>query len=89
MTTCKSCGAYVVWAVTEKGKKMPVDYKPTLDGNIILIHKEVCEPPIARYERKEEKAERMKLDSKANLAACVAFTSHFASCPHAKSWRKK
>lgn len=41
MSTCRSCGAEIVWAVTPAGKMMPLDAKPvaglyaiwpTLDG---------------------------------------------------------
>ncbi len=85
--TCRSCGASIVWTVTEKGKKMPVDAEPTLDGNIVLIHKEVGKPPIARYEDKREKATRQ--DERIDPAARTRFISHFVTCPQAKKWRKK
>lgn len=26
--TCKSCGAEIIWTVTDKGKRMPVDAAP-------------------------------------------------------------
>lgn len=28
-TTCRSCGAAILWAVTPAGKRMPVDAQPT------------------------------------------------------------
>jgi hypothetical protein len=37
MATCRSCGAQIVWAVTEAGKRMPVDPEPSPDGNVELI----------------------------------------------------
>lgn len=40
---CRSCGVEVVWVVTEAGKKMPVDAKPTEKGNLLL------ENGVARY----------------------------------------
>jgi hypothetical protein len=27
-SVCKSCGASIIWAETEKGKKVPLDAKP-------------------------------------------------------------
>ncbi|MFI6819751.1 hypothetical protein ACIBJE_02215 [Micromonospora sp. NPDC050187] len=34
--TCRSCPAQIIWAVTERGKPMPVDAEPTPDGNVLL-----------------------------------------------------
>jgi len=34
--TCKSCEARIVWVETEGGKKMPLDYVPTVDGNVVI-----------------------------------------------------
>ena len=28
MAQCRSCGASIVWAVTEKGKRIPMDAEP-------------------------------------------------------------
>ena len=36
-STCKSCGAPVIWKVTEGGKKIPIDPEPCEDGNLILF----------------------------------------------------
>lgn len=33
---CRSCGAPIIWASTERGKAMPVDAQTTLDGNLVL-----------------------------------------------------
>jgi hypothetical protein len=27
-TTCRSCGAEILWAATEKGRRIPLDAKP-------------------------------------------------------------
>lgn len=32
MSTCRSCGAQVVWEQTASGKKMPMDVEPGPDG---------------------------------------------------------
>ena len=34
---CKSCPAQVIWAVTERGKAMPVDAEPGPGGNVQLV----------------------------------------------------
>lgn len=34
---CRSCGAAILWATTEKGKAMPLDAEPAENGNINLV----------------------------------------------------
>ena len=34
---CRSCGARIRWAVTVRGRRMPLDIHPSKDGNIELI----------------------------------------------------
>lgn len=35
-TTCRSCGAPIVWCVTPAGNRMPVDADPSPRGNLVL-----------------------------------------------------
>jgi hypothetical protein len=32
--TCRSCAAPILWAITEKGRRIPLDPEPTGGGNI-------------------------------------------------------
>jgi len=34
--TCRSCGATIVWAITAKGRRMPLDPDPIPGGNVTL-----------------------------------------------------
>jgi len=36
MPTCKSCGAEIIWAKTQKGKAIPLDPKP--EKRVVLEH---------------------------------------------------
>lgn len=36
VSSCRSCGARVIWTVTENGKRMPVDEAPSADGRFVL-----------------------------------------------------
>lgn len=38
MATCRSCEAPITWAVTEGGKRMPLDDVPSERGNIVYVN---------------------------------------------------
>jgi len=80
---CRSCGAKILWAVTEKGKRMPLDAEPSEAGNIFLQHRP-NQNPLAVYTTEEQRKA-----TKGTLMEHRLFTSHFATCPQAKKWRKK
>jgi len=44
VTSCESCKAPILWAVTESGKRMPLDAKPE---KRILLEEDGCQPPVA------------------------------------------
>ncbi len=69
---CRSCGAQILWLKTAKGKAIPVDIKPTPDGNMVI------DDGIARVLKKGEPVAGGKL----------RWTSHFATCPNAAAHRK-
>lgn len=76
-TPCKSCGAKVIWCVTVNGKKMPVDTEPVHNGNILL-------------RRRGDKTMALYLSKEAQPRGDEhRYVSHFATCPHAKSHRRK
>lgn len=33
---CRYCGAPIIWCLTEKGRRMPLDAEPTPDGHLRL-----------------------------------------------------
>jgi len=72
---CRSCEAPVIWAMTERGKLMPVDAEPSKDGNVQLKPR-VAVAPLAEV---------------LSVAKCFGKTqlrlSHFVKCPQAKQWR--
>jgi hypothetical protein len=72
-TTCRSCGADLIWCQTEKGKPMPVDAAPDEKGNLIVWS--VANTWKCRYAPHNWDGPRHR--------------PHFASCPDAESWRKR
>lgn len=78
---CRSCGAEIVWARSQLGKRIPLDAEPTADGNVIL--------------RPDGAAIVLSgaglAEARANRSGRVGtlHRSHFATCPQAGEWRKK
>jgi len=74
-TSCKSCGALIVWATSDTGKAMPVDVEPSEGGTIVLHGTDPN--PIFRVLRKGEKY------------AGMLYRSHFSTCPNAARHRRQ
>jgi hypothetical protein len=76
MSLCRSCGAEIVWATTDYGKKMPLDPEPNLRGTVWFDgeHAHV----LNRVELKTAQGEHESL-----------WIPHMATCPERKEWRKK
>lgn len=75
--SCRSCGAPIVFAVTERGKRIPIDAEPVENGNIALDR--LQEPPRA-YVLKTATAREMV---EGNL-----YVLHFSTCPNAAQHRR-
>jgi hypothetical protein len=73
IANCRTCGAPIIWAKTEKGNAVPLDARPCADGNIVLQDR------LAHYVKAGEPVP----------AGQDRYQSHFATCPDAKAHRKK
>ncbi len=71
--TCKSCQACIVWAITDAGKRMPVDVNPCSDGNLALEERSGADP-LAKVVTPTYEGPRYK--------------SHFSTCPDAMRHRR-
>lgn len=70
---CSSCGAPIVWAITEAGKRVPLDAKPIR---------------IAIVARGNDGAEIREGDALVIGSGANGYQSHFATCPNAAAHRK-
>lgn len=72
LADCRSCGAPVIWTVTERGKRMPVDAEPVWGGEFVIGQ----EGDIVRaiYDRRD--------------GDCLRHKSHFATCDQPDKWRR-
>lgn len=87
---CGSCGAPIEWVLTEKGKRMPVDFQRVPTGNIVLSHRHVGEPAVAVYQTPEQiETLRKQKAARGETGPLTLFISHFATCPNAGQHRKK
>jgi len=71
---CSSCDAPIIWAVTDAGKRMPLDAEPAPDGNVVLTRV----GGQARARKGSEFGPNMPRHK-----------SHFATCPNANQHRGK
>lgn len=69
---CRTCKAEIVWAVTPKGKNMPVDSTPVPDGGWML------------REGDDDKPHAVAADG----SDMARYQSHFKSCPNASQHSK-
>lgn len=86
---CRSCGAPILWVVTENGKRMPLDAEPTEAGKVIIRmggRGLPADAELAHVETKEETEARLKAREP---AARTAFMPHHATCPQGREWRRK
>lgn len=72
-STCRSCGANIIWAYTQGGKHMPLDAEPTarVGPGVFVMRGTTC----IEYEMTTHGYEQRYLN-------------HFATCPQGKSWSK-
>jgi hypothetical protein len=82
VSACRSCGAEIVWAVTEKGRRQPFDVKPHPEGRWTLD------------EATDEEGRPVKLARYVPLAPTASlfadpfprFVPHHATCPDSEDW---
>jgi hypothetical protein len=72
---CRSCSAPIVWCVSERGARAPMNAEPSPDGTFAL--REEGSVVIATFVRSEHVGPGRPLH-----------TSHFAVCPDKARWRK-
>lgn len=71
---CRSCRKPVLWAITQKGARIPVDPEPVPNGNIEL--------------RDDGNGEIRSTTVKPDPSV-RKYVAHFATCPNANNHRRK
>lgn len=76
VAACSSCSARIIWTVTAKGKRMPVDAEPREYGTFVLRGQGDDVPLLALHKSVSPGHEPL-------------YVSHFATCPDGDSWRRR
>lgn len=75
VSACRTCRAPIIWAITQRGARMPVDAAPVPGGNVVLEHR---------------KDGTVLARTQGELGgAAVRHVSHFATCPGATHHRRR
>jgi hypothetical protein len=77
---CSSCHAHIYWAVTDAGKRMPINVVDDEGGNVFLFRA----PPGSNQ---PWRCKVGRQDDPTPQGATRHF-SHFATCPHANDHRR-
>jgi hypothetical protein len=73
VSKCRSCDAEIIWAVTSKGKRMPVDAEPSESGNVELDRS--GRVPLAI------------VHAQPPMEATNLHMAHHATCPQSDRWK--
>ena len=80
---CRSCYSDVIWTITERGERMPVNIDPEPNGNLILSNRAGrTNAPSAIYVGKPDP------EALFDEYEGQRYISHFATCPQKKQWRR-
>jgi hypothetical protein len=83
VSVCRSCRAPIEWAVTDNGRRMPLDLGLYPDGRIAIVGRREQTPVIVILNGDQLERLRAPGDVVVQLRR-----SHFQTCPDADSWRR-
>ena len=80
---CRSCGAAIVWAITERCKRIPLDAEPNaVKGNMVIERETIIVNGHAQEQWRARQVAPL-LD-----AAQTRYMPHHATCPQGREWRR-
>ena len=91
MNRCRSCRQTIRWALTERGRPIPIDPEPRPDGNLELVY--IDRVLVARTitpEREQElELQLLEASREGREPVLPLHVSHFATCPQADIHRRR
>ena len=90
LSRCRSCDAPIVWVITQKGKRMPVDAEPVVASRGFRIDETLLDEAQQGFNDEDLRPGK---DLLATFTAEPAkderlYQSHFATCDDSPEWRK-
>jgi len=82
-SSCRSCGAPIIWAITVNGKPQPFDAMPHEDGNALLEERNITRDGHVHVELHARSSDPL-FD-----AGKPIYMPHHATCEHADQWRRR
>lgn len=77
--TCRSCGAPIVWGLTVKKRRMPLDADPQPDGTVVLVG--------GGGEHGEDLATVVPAEQRQNFPGQLR-RPHHSTCPEGRAWQR-
>ena len=82
MSACRSCSAPIEWALTELGRRMPLDLGVHADGAAVVAGRTPDGTPVVVVLGVDTR------DRLRDVGELELRRSHFQTCPHADDWRR-
>ena len=79
---CRSCGADIIWVITQNGAKMPLDPEPSPEGRFVKVR------VVRGMGGKTEFHVRSLKNSELEGNTKHLYASHFQTCPFADRHKK-
>jgi len=84
MSTCRSCSAPIEWAITQYGKRMPLDLGAHPDGRVTVVGRTADRTAWLVVALGADDLERAR-----QLGELELRRAHFQTCPDADTWRRR
>ena len=81
MSTCRGCGAPIIWIKTERGKSMPCDPEQVTYWQARSGSQKIVTP--------NGEVVSAELSGELNNATGIGYVSHFATCPKSNDFRRR
>lgn len=91
VSRCDACGQPIVWATTERGRRIPLDPEPRPDGNVelICVHGVDVARVVTAVREQELEQQAVAAIRAGREPELRLHMSHFATCPSADTFRRR